>query len=134
DTSFLKEYYPVLKGAAMFYVDVLQVEPTHHWLVVSPSMSPEHSYAHKDGISLDIAYGTTMDNQLVFDLFSRTIKAAKVLEKDPLFSDTLRMKLDSLPPMQIGQYGQLQEWLKDWDKKGDHHRHVSHLYGLFPSN
>lgn len=134
DTSFLKKYYPVLKGAAMFFVDVLQEEPTHHWLVVSPSMSPEHSYARKEDIALDIAYGTTMDNQLVFDLFSRTIKAAKVLGTDPLFCDTLHRKLNLLPPMQIGKYGQLQEWIKDWDKKGDHHRHVSHLYGLFPSN
>lgn len=134
DTAFLKEYYPVLKGAAMFYVDVLQVEPEHHWLVVSSSMSPEHSYMHEDGMAVDITYGTTMDNQLVFDLFSHTIAAAKVLGRDKRFSDTLRMKRDSLPPMQIGQYEQLQEWLFDWDKPDDHHRHVSHLYGLFPSN
>lgn len=134
DKDFLKEFYPVLKGASMYYVDVLQIEPSHHWLVVSPSMSPEHSYMHKKGISIDITYGTTMDNQLVFDLFSHTITAANVLGKDKLFSNTLRMKRDSLPPMQIGQYGQLQEWLFDWDKPDDHHRHESHLYGLFPSN
>jgi alpha-L-fucosidase 2 len=134
DTGFLKQYYPVLKGAAMFYVDVLQVEPSHHWLVVSPSMSPEHSHMKKDGVSIDITYGTTMDNQLVFDLFSHTIAAAKILGRDAKFADTLRMKKDSLPPMQIGQYGQLQEWIKDWDKPHDHHRHESHLYGLFPSN
>lgn len=134
DIKFLKKYYPVLKGAAMFFVDALQEEPKHHWLVVSPSMSPEHSYAHKDGIPLDISYGTTMDNQLVFDLFSRTIKATRVLNVDKRFADTLQMKKEALPPMHIGQYGQLQEWLQDMDKPGDHHRHVSHLYGLFPSN
>jgi alpha-L-fucosidase 2 len=134
DTAFLREYYPVLKGAATFYVDVLQAEPSHHWLVVCPSMSPEHSYMKKDGTSIDITYGTTMDNQLVFDLFSHAIAAAGILGKDRQFSDTLRMKRDSLPPMQIGQYGQLQEWIKDWDKPDDHHRHESHLYGLFPSN
>ncbi len=134
DTAFLKTYYPVLRGVAEFYVDVLQVEPEHHWLVVSPSMSPEHSYMHKDGVTVDITYGTTMDNQLVFDVFSHTIAAAKILGKDRLFSDTLRKKRDALPPMQIGQYGQLQEWIKDWDNPNDHHRHVSHLYGLFPSN
>ncbi len=134
DTAFLRDYYPVLKGAAAFYVDVLQVEPEHHWLVVSPSMSPEHSYMHKDGVSVDITYGTTMDNQLVFDVFSHTIAAAKILERDQSFSDTLQQKRDSLPPMQIGQYGQLQEWIKDWDNPNDHHRHVSHLYGLFPGN
>jgi alpha-L-fucosidase 2 len=134
DTAFLRRYYPVLKGAAMFYVDVLQVEPTRHWLVVCPSMSPEHSYLHQDGVTIDITDGTTMDNQLVFDLFSHTMAAAGILGVDRRFADTLRMKRDSLPPMQIGQYGQLQEWLQDWDKPDDHHRHVSHLYGLFPSN
>ena len=132
--KFLKQLYPALKGACQFFVDQLQVEPTHHWLVVCPSMSPEHSYMEKDGVSIDITDGTTMDNQLIFDLFSHTMTAEKILSVDKRFSDTLKMKRDSLPPMQIGQYSQLQEWLEDWDKPNDHHRHVSHLYGLFPSN
>lgn len=130
DKAFLKEYYPVLKGAAMFYMDVLQEEPENKWLVVAPSMSPENK--HQSGVS--IAAGTTMDNQLVFDVFSNAIKAAALLGTDQAFADTLQKMRDRLPPMQIGQHGQLQEWMHDWDKTGDKHRHVSHLYGLFPSD
>lgn len=134
DKTFLKQLYPILKGACEYFVDELQVEPSHHWLVVCPSMSPEHSYMNKEGVSIGITGGATMDNQLVFDLFSNTIAAADILGVDDRFSDTLKMKRDSLPPMQIGQYGQLQEWIQDWDNPKDHHRHVSHLYGLFPGN
>ncbi|RDV15436.1 glycoside hydrolase family 95 protein [Pontibacter diazotrophicus] len=130
DKKFLKEMYPVLKGAALFYVDVLQEEPSSKWLVVAPSMSPEN--AHQSGVS--IAAGTTMDNQLVFDVFSNIIRAAEVLGTDKAFADTVKAKRDRLPPMQIGQHNQLQEWMHDWDRTGDKHRHVSHLYGLYPSN
>lgn len=132
--AYLREIYPILKGASTYFVDELQVEPAHHWLVVCPSISPEHAYMFKDGVPISVTDGATMDNQLVFDLFSHTIRAAELLHKNPAFADTLRMKRDSLPPMQIGQYSQLQEWINDWDKPNDHHRHVSHLYGLFPSN
>lgn len=131
--AYLREIYPVLKGASKYFVDELQVEPTHHWLVVCPSISPEHAYMHKDGIGISVTDGATMDNQLVFDLFSHTIRAAHLLHKDPMFADTLKMKRDSLPPMQIGTHSELQEWLKDWFPH-DHHRHVSMLYGLFPSD
>jgi alpha-L-fucosidase 2 len=120
-----------LKGAALFFVDVLQEEPEHHWLVVSPSMSPENSYLKQDRVS--ITAGATMDNQIVFELFSNTIRASEILKTDTRFADTLRTMLDRLPPMQIGQHNQLQEWLYDWDDPSDHHRHVSHLYGLYPS-
>jgi len=130
DKAFLKDVYPVLKGAATFYMDVLQEEPTHKWLVVAPSMSPENTYQGGVGI----AAGTTMDNQLVFDVFSNSVMAARILKADASFRDTLEKMLLRLPPMQVGQYGQLQEWLQDWDKPNDRHRHVSHLYGLYPSN
>lgn len=130
--SFLMRAYPVLKDAALFFVDVLQEDPDHHWLVVSPSMSPENGYLKKERVS--ITAGATMDNQIVFELFSNTIRAAQVLGKDNALADTLRMMRDRLPPMQIGQYSQLQEWLYDWDDPNDRHRHVSHLYGLFPSD
>ena len=132
DKTFLKNIYPVLKGASEFFVNQLQIEPENHWLVVCPSNSPEHSYLSKDGISVSTSAGTTMDNQIVFELFSNTINAAKILNVDKNFIDTLNSKRDSLPPMQIGQYTQLQEWLHDWDDPNDHHRHVSHLYGLYP--
>jgi alpha-L-fucosidase 2 len=130
DKAFLAEVYPILKGAAQFYVDVLQEEPTHQWLVVCPSMSPENR--HPGGTSL--AAGCTMDNQLVFDVFSNAIRAAEILKTDADFVEVVRQKLDLLPPMQIGQHNQLQEWMEDWDRINDRHRHISHLYGLHPSN
>ncbi len=130
DKAFLEEYYPVLKGAALFLADVLQEEPSHGWQVVVPSMSPENS--HQSGVS--IAAGTTMDNQLTFDVFSNFLEAARILEKDQELANTIQEKLAQLPPMQIGHWGQLQEWMEDWDSPEDKHRHISHLYGLFPSN
>jgi alpha-L-fucosidase 2 len=131
DTAFLRSVYPAMKGAAQFFVDFLVEEPVHKWLVVAPSASPENApKIHGESTSA----GTTMDNQLVFDLFTRTIRAAGILKVDPAFVETLRKKLDRLPPMQIGRYGQLQEWMQDWDDPADQHRHVSHLYGLYPSN
>ncbi|MBF4485752.1 glycoside hydrolase family 95 protein [Flavobacterium sp. CSZ] len=129
DTEFLKEYYPVMKGAAQFYLDVLQEEPQKKWLVVSPSISPENTYQSGVGVSA----GTTMDNQLVFDVFNNIINASKVLGSDRNFADSAAVALKRLPPMQIGHHSQVQEWLQDWDKPNDKHRHISHLYGLFPS-
>ncbi|MET6997614.1 glycoside hydrolase family 95 protein [Chitinophaga defluvii] len=128
--KYLQKIYPFIKEAATYFVDQLQEEPEHHWLVVSPSNSPEHAY--QKGVS--VTAGATMDNQIVFDLFSEVIKASRILGRDKLFADTLQQMRSRLPPMQIGQYGQLQEWIKDWDDSTDHHRHVSHLYGLYPSD
>ncbi len=133
DKEYLKSIYPVIKGAAMFFNDFLIEEPSHHWLVVSPSNSPENSHAGSKN-KATITAGATIDNQLVFDLFSNVITASEVLGIDKEFSDTLKIKRDKLPPMQIGQHNQLQEWLHDWDSPEDKHRHVSHLYGLYPSN
>ncbi|MCG2616229.1 glycoside hydrolase family 95 protein [Terrimonas sp. NA20] len=132
DKKFLASVYPVMKEAATFYVDFLVEEPVHHWLVSNPDMSPENSPRGRSGASIDA--GTTMTNQIIFDIFSSTIRAAGILKKDAAFADTLRQMRKRLPPMQIGQYGQLQEWLDDLDDPKDNHRHVSHLYGLFPSN
>lgn len=132
DMDYLKSIYPILKGAAMFYVDFLVEHPENKWLVVNPGTSPENAPAAHDGSSLDA--GTTMDNQLVFDAFSAVIQASEMLDKDETFADSLRAMRDRLPPMQIGKHGQLQEWLDDIDDPNDHHRHISHLYGLFPSN
>ena len=127
--EFLKKYYPALKGSALFYLDVLQQDPSKKYLVVSPSMSPENTYMKSVGITA----GTTMDNQLVFDVFNNFINASKVLNEDKNLSDEVKAALHKLPPMQIGQHAQLQEWLKDMDRTDDKHRHISHLYGLFPS-
>jgi alpha-L-fucosidase 2 len=130
--AFLSSIYPVLKGAATFYVDFLVEHPKYHWLVVNPDESPENTTSAHQGSALDA--GVTMTNQIVFELFSSTIRAAEILKKDAAFVDTLRQMRKRLPPMHIGQHGQLQEWLDDIDNPKDNHRHISHLYGLFPSN
>ena len=132
DLKYLETVYPVLKSACEFYQDFLIEEPTHKWLVVSPSVSPENTPQGHWGSALSA--GTTMDNQILFDLFTKTIKAARLLKKDEVLMADFQRIIDRLPPMQIGQYGQLQEWMGDWDNPNDKHRHVSHLYGLYPSN
>src|SRR5690348_3990076 len=132
DKKFLASVYPILKGAAKFYDDYLIEHPKYHWLVICPDESPENAPAAHQHSSLDA--GVTMTNQIVFDVFTTAIDAAKILNKDKAFADTLKQKRSRLAPMHIGQYGQLQEWLDDVDNPDDHHRHISHLYGLFPSN
>ncbi|MBN2773414.1 MAG: glycoside hydrolase family 95 protein [Prolixibacteraceae bacterium] len=129
--EFLKSVYPVLKEASEFYLDFLVEEPENKWLVVCPSISPENTPA---GHPSSVTAGTTMDNQLVFDLFTNTIKAAEILKTDKELVDQIKQALQRIPPMQVGKWGQLQEWMYDWDNPDDHHRHVSHLYGLYPSN
>ncbi|OYU93671.1 MAG: hypothetical protein CFE21_19565, partial [Bacteroidetes bacterium B1(2017)] len=133
DKAFLASAYPALKGAAQFYADFLIPHPQkNNWLVVNPGNSPENAPAAHDGSSLDA--GVTMDNQIVFDVFSKAISAAQILKKDAAFVDSLKKLGDKLPPMHIGQHNQLQEWLDDIDDPKDQHRHISHLYGLYPSN
>ncbi|MDP4131759.1 MAG: glycoside hydrolase family 95 protein, partial [Bacteroidota bacterium] len=132
NTKYLESIYPVLKSLASFYLDFLVEEPTHHWLVVSPSMSPENNPTAFPGTS--IAAGVTMDNQLLFDLFSNLIHAATILKKDDSLVKQLRTARSRLPPMQIGKYSQLQEWMQDFDDPNDKHRHVSHLFGVYPAN
>jgi alpha-L-fucosidase 2 len=132
DDKFLARAYPVMKGAAQFFVDALVEEPSHKWWVTCPSISPEHQ--HHTGVS--ICAGPTMDLQILRDLFSQCIEAAGILNVDHEFSAKLAAVSARLAPMQIGKAGQLQEWLEDWDLEAPEreHRHVSHLYGLFPSN
>jgi len=132
DKEFLKSVYPVVKEASLFFLDFLVEEPEHKWLVVCPSVSPENAPSVHSSVS--ISAGTTMDNQLVFDLFTKTIKAAQILNTDKELTIKLEEAVKRLAPMQIGKWGQLQEWMYDWDNQKDNHRHVSHLYGLFPSN
>ncbi|TDO24584.1 alpha-L-fucosidase 2 [Pedobacter duraquae] len=129
DQDFLKTNYPVLKGAALFFLDAIKAEPSHNWLVMAPSMSPENTYEQNVAISA----GTTMDNQLIADVFNNVIHASKLFGIDKPLRDSVQVALKRLPPMQIGQYSQLQEWLKDMDNPKDQHRHISHLYGLYPS-
>ncbi len=132
DREYLKSVYPVMKGAVEFYLSFLVEEPQHKWLVVCPSISPENAPAGHRGSS--ISAGTTMDNQLLFDLFTKTIKAAEILKTDKKLRQNIKETQKRLSPMQIGKWGQLQEWMQDLDRRDDKHRHVSHLYGLFPSS
>ncbi len=133
DINYLKEIYPVIKGAADFFLDFMITDPNTGYLVVVPSSSPENTHAGGTGKST-IASGTTMDNQLVFDLFSNVIKASELVAPDENYMKKLSDALAKMPPMKIGKHSQLQEWQEDWDNPKDNHRHVSHLYGLFPSN
>lgn len=130
DKGYLKSVYPALKGAAQFCLDFLVEEPVHKWLVIVPSSSPENNPGVNKGVS--IAAGTTIDNQLVYELFSNVIHAASVLQTDAVFIERLEAARKRLPPMQIGQYNQLQEWLEDWDSPGDKNRHVSNLFPVYP--
>lgn len=124
DREFLKVAYPIFKGASQFFLDILVEEPTHHWLVTCPSMSPEHG---------GLVAGPTMDMSILRDLFTQTAKASEILGVDADFQRTVLTTRDRLAPFQIGKFGQLQEWLQDLDSPKDAHRHLSHLYGLFPS-
>lgn len=131
DTTFLRRYYPVIRDAAVFYLDYMQPLPGTDWLVTVPSVSPEKAPKCK---GTTITAGCTMDNQIAFDALSNAIRASEILGLDAEVRGDMRAALSKLPPMQVGRYGQLQEWLKDWDDPTSTHRHISHLYGLYPSN
>ena len=131
DKQLLRDYYPVMKGAADFLLDYLVAHPQYGWLVTAPTVSPEHGPIGKQ---TTVTAGSTMDNQIVFDVLSQTAQTASILGEDASYISRLTAALAKLPPMQIGQHGQLQEWLWDGDDPNDQHRHVSHLYGLYPSN
>jgi alpha-L-fucosidase 2 len=132
DRTWLARAYPLMKGAAEFFLETLVEEKTHGWLITSPSSSPENP--HHRGVS--VAQGPTMDNAILRDLFDACIASARILGTDAEFSAQARAARDRLPPYQIGAQGQLQEWLEDWDAGApeQRHRHVSHLYGFYPSN
>ena len=131
DKKFLAEYYDVLKGAADFLLDYMQVHPKWGWLMTVPTVSPEHG---PQGKGTNVTAGSTMDNQIVFDVLNQVLQASIILKENPAYINTLLQAIAKLPPMQIGKYGQLQEWLIDADDPKDEHRHISHLYGLYPSN
>lgn len=141
DKEYLAEIYPVLKSAAEFYQDFLVTDPKTGYKVVNPSHSPENhpglgSYVTPEGkkMSAAIFAGVTMDNQMVYDLLNNVALAARTLGRDEEFAAQLDGLKSQLPPMHIGKYGQLQEWLEDWDRETTGHRHVSHLWGLYPGN
>ena len=136
DREFLERMYPVMKGASEFFLGAMVKYLGKEWMVMTPSVSPEHGPGTMDSSKgkFSVVAGCTMDNQIIFDLLSQTYQAAKILDEDEDFRKKIQDRIDSLPPMQIGQYGQLQEWIEDLDDPNDQHRHISHAYGLYPSS
>lgn len=133
DTAFLKKYYPVIKGAAIFLNSILIKEPIHGWLVTAPSNSPENAYQMPDGFKGQTCMGPTMDMQICRDIFSAAIQAAEILKVDTKWASALSLTKNKLAPNQISPTnGGVQEWLADWPSTDPHHRHTSQLFGLFP--
>ena len=132
DVDYLKEIYPVLKGAAEFFKSVMIEENEHSWLVTAPTSSPENSFYLPDGRVASVCMGPTMDIQIITELYQDVIEASEILNVDEDFAEALRNDLKRFPPMQISEQGYLQEWLEDYGEPEIHHRHVSHLFGLHP--
>ena len=132
DLEYLKEIYPVMKGAAEFFKSVMIEEKEHSWLVTAPTSSPENSFYLPDGRIASVCMGPTMDIQIITELYQNVITSAGVLGIDEDFASKLKDDLKRFPPMQISEGGYLQEWLKDYEEPEIHHRHVSHLFGLHP--
>jgi len=134
DKKFLAWAYPILKGSARFYADLLIEEPTHKWLVVSPSNSPENHFLMKDGRTSAVAMGPTMLQQLVRYLFTACIEASEILNLDNDFRAELEDKRTRLAPTRISSDGRILEWLEEYQEPEPQHRHISHLWGLYPGH
>ncbi|MFB9690645.1 glycosyl hydrolase family 95 catalytic domain-containing protein [Amycolatopsis plumensis] len=130
DVAFLRARYPLLKGAAQFFLDALVTEPSLGYLVTNPSNSPELNH-HTNA---SVCAGPTMDMQILRDLFDGCAGACQVLGVDAAFADQVKAARQKLAPMKVGSRGNIQEWLYDWVETEQTHRHISHLYGLYPSN
>lgn len=134
DKEYLKDVYPTLKGAALFFVDMLIQDPRSKYLVTAPTTSPENAYKLPNGNVVSICAGSTMDNQILRELFTNTIEAARILGIDTAFREELVAKRARLMPTTIGRDGRIMEWLEPFEEVEPTHRHVSHLYGLYPGN
>ncbi|MCU0785490.1 MAG: glycoside hydrolase family 95 protein [Verrucomicrobia bacterium] len=132
DRDFLCRAYPILKESSLFYLDNLVEEPKEKWLVTGPSNSPENQFKLPDGKVAHVCLGPTIDMQLLRELFGNTARAAEILKMDADLRRELTAKRARLAPNQIGPDGRLQEWLEPYPEPEPHHRHVSHLYGLYP--
>ena len=138
DKAFLKSVYDVLKGVALFYTDYLVPHPERGTLVAVPSNSPENRHPitmppKKGDPTANFAQNCTMDTAIAYDVFSQAIRAAEILGRDAELVKEWKAKRAALTPYFIGRWGQLQEWMDDWDGERDHHRHTSHLYGMHPA-
>ncbi|HEX6431883.1 MAG TPA: glycoside hydrolase family 95 protein [Niastella sp.] len=135
DINYLKSIYPILKGSAQFYKSILVKDEKTGWLVTSPSSSPENAFQLPNGNHASICVGATIDNQIIRELFNHVITAAQKLQTDKVFADTLLATCNQLPPAGIiAPDGRIQEWLEDYKETDPQHRHISHLYGLYPAN
>ena len=136
DKAYLERIYPILKGAARFFASTTVREPRHGWLVTAPTSSPENAfYVPGDTVHpVSICMGPTMDVQLLTELYTNVISAARILGRDADLVARLEADMKQFPPMQVSKEGYLQEWLEDYREVDVHHRHVSHLYGLHPAN
>lgn len=132
DIEYLRSVYPVIKGAARFFEEMLVEDPNNGYLVTAPTTSPENTYLTESGERLSICSGSTMDNQIVRELFNNVSQAATLLNTDADWIKVLETKKARLAPTSIGKHGQIMEWLEDYDEPEVHHRHVSQLYGLHP--
>jgi alpha-L-fucosidase 2 len=134
DQKFLKETaWPLMKGASEFMLHWLIVDPKTGYLVTNPSTSPENT-VKINGREYQLSMASTMDMSIIRELFTETIKASQILKLYPEFANELKRAKEKLYPFHIGRNGQLQEWFQDWDDPNDKHRHISHLFGLFPGN
>lgn len=135
DEKYLRNYaYPIMKEAALFMMDFMVPHPETALLVSGPSVSPENNFNTKNGKKGTINMGPTMDREIIFELFSNCIKSTAILGVDREFADTLQMKMDKMPPLEIGSDGRLLEWVDEFEEPMPGHRHISHLYALHPSN
>jgi alpha-L-fucosidase 2 len=134
DESFLRWAYPIMKGSARFYADMLVEEPKHKWLVTIPANSPENAYRLPDKSVANVCMGPTVDMQLLRYLFGACIEAAGILEVDEDFRKELTVKRAALAPTRIGSDGRIMEWLEEYEEPEPTHRHVSHLWGLYPGS
>jgi alpha-L-fucosidase 2 len=135
DKKYLQQIYPIIKGAAQFYNSLLIKDPKTGWLVTSPSSSPENAFYMPNGHIASICIGPTIDNQIIRELFGNVIYADSVLHKDPEFKKYLGGRLAQIPPAgRVAKDGRLMEWLEDYKETEPHHRHISHLYGLYPAS
>jgi alpha-L-fucosidase 2 len=134
DREFLRRVYPLMKGSARFYADFLVEEPTHKWLVTAPANSPENAFRLPDGSTAHVCMGPTYDMQLLRYLFNATVEAARTLGVDAEFQRELSEKRASLAPTRVSSDGRVMEWLEEYGEPEPTHRHVSHLWGLYPGD
>ena len=136
DENYLREIYPVLKGAAEFFLSNMIKEKSHGWLVTAPSSSPENGFRIPGTKTpIYVCMAPTMDIQIITELYNNTIQATKILNVDTDFANQMKVALTQFAPMQISKKGgYLQEWLEDYEETDPQHRHVSHLFGLYPGS